>query len=252
MNAINNPTSRAFITADPYYVRVPYRTAAPFAHVVIDDALPADQLAAVCRAVDETPPTAFARDDIRHQTKKLWVSDYNAMPDALRRLTLWFNSGEVLHWMSDLTGIPNLLPDMTYYGGGLHVTRAGGHLGIHTDFNVHPYTRLYRRVNALLFLNPDWQEAWGGHLNLYPPNVATAAVSVLPVLGRLVVFDITDKSWHGMPEKLKSPARVERRSLALYYYTVDPVPGQEGDQPHMARWLVPDAAGGYAAGRFVQ
>src|SRR5579859_1087415 len=39
---------------------------------------------------------------------------------------------------SDLVGIPNLHPDPTLYGAGIHVTDPGGYLATHLDFALHP------------------------------------------------------------------------------------------------------------------
>jgi hypothetical protein len=43
-------------------------------------------------------------------------------------------------------------------------------------------------------------------------------------MGRAVVFNTTETSWHGHPDPLACPESRYRRSLALYYFTV-PEPG---------------------------
>ena len=42
---------------------------------------------------------------------------------------------------------------------------------------------------------------------------------VLPSLGRFVVFQTTDFSYHGHPQPLAAPPDRVRRSIALYYFT---------------------------------
>src|SRR6266436_1022806 len=63
--------------------------------------------------------------------------------------------------------LDGLIPDPYFGGGGLHQIEAGGFLKVHADFNVHPKLKLDRRLNMLVYLNKDWREEWGGHLELW-------------------------------------------------------------------------------------
>ena len=79
--------------------------------------------------------------------------------------------------------------------------------------------RLHRRVNAFVYLNPDWHHRYGGHLELWARNMSSCEKRILPSLGRLVVFSSTDFSFHGHPTPMSLPEGRARRSAALYYYT---------------------------------
>jgi hypothetical protein len=48
-----------------------------------------------------------------------------------------FNSITFLEFLSNVTGIENLLPDPSFEGGGLRQIVRGGKLGIHAGFNKH-------------------------------------------------------------------------------------------------------------------
>ena len=60
-----------------------------------------------------------------------------------------------------------LIIDEKLNGGGLHEIKKGGLLKIHSDFNRHPILNLDRRLNVLVYLNKDWKEDYGGHLQLW-------------------------------------------------------------------------------------
>jgi Rps23 Pro-64 3,4-dihydroxylase Tpa1-like proline 4-hydroxylase len=85
---------------------------------------------------------------------------------------------------------------------------------MHVDFNQHP-KGWHRRVNLLIYLNEEWDESWNGHLQL---GMQTPKL-IAPFGGRCVIFETNDQSWHGHPVPLTCPEHIQRRSLALYYYT---------------------------------
>ena len=133
------------------------------------------------------------------------------------------NSSTFLKFLEELVGIPDLLSDSSFRGGGLHNISRGGKLGIHVDFNKHQKYDLDRRLNLLLYLNKDWEEEFGGHIELWDPEMKQCVKKVLPIFNRMVIFTTTATSFHGHPDPLNCPPGRSRISLALYYYTV----GQE-------------------------
>ena len=124
-----------------------------------------------------------------------------------------------------MTGIQDLISDPYFRGGGLHNISRGGKLGVHIDFNKHQKYNLDRRLNLLLYLNKDWEEEFGGHIELWDSGMKQCIKKILPIFNRMVIFNTTETSFHGHPEPLNCPADRSRKSLALYYYTI----GQHGD-----------------------
>jgi hypothetical protein len=78
---------------------------------------------------------------------------------------------------------------------------------------------MHRRVNAFVFLNPNWNESYGGQLELWSKDLKSCGAKINPDIGRFVAFSSTDFSYHGHPHALTCPPDRSRRSLALYYYT---------------------------------
>ncbi|MCI0422270.1 MAG: 2OG-Fe(II) oxygenase [Acidobacteria bacterium] len=207
----------------------------PFPHVVIDGCFEPNLLRKVALAIRQMGNAPWRRDDHVSQQGKSWIDNIQAVPRPARELLWWFNSGTALSIWQQITGIPDLIADPSYLGGGIHRTSTGGSLGVHCDFNWHPTLKLHRRLNVLLFLNEAWRPDWNGNLELWRRDMSACSKRIAPIFNRMVLFGIDDTAFHGMPEPLRCPSTVQRLSLALYYYTIDR-PESETSAPHWALW----------------
>lgn len=195
-----------------------HAAADPFPHTVIDDFLPKE----VVRYCQEHFPAEmgeggaeFDRDQERF--KRSFQPD--ELAPELRNLFYGFNSLPFIQLVERITGIKGLIPDPYFFGGGFHETRTGGHLSMHADFNHHQPMGLERRVNVLIYLNEDWEDGYGGELELWEESMKECRQKIVPVAGRCVMFNTTGNSWHGHPAPVAHPNGTPRRSIALYYYT---------------------------------
>jgi Rps23 Pro-64 3,4-dihydroxylase Tpa1-like proline 4-hydroxylase len=207
-----------------------YSTAEPFPHVVIDDFLPADALRKVADSFPQADEIDWHRSANPRQ-QKLAAEDETQISDDARRLLYQLNSATFMKFLEALTGIDGLIPDPYFAGGGLHQIERGGYLKIHADFNRHPKFGLERRLNLLLYLNDDWQDEYGGDLELWNRDMTQSVQRIPPIFNRCVIFNTTDFSYHGHPEPLTCPPGRTRKSLALYYYS-NGRPAEEGSVEH--------------------
>lgn len=209
-----------------------YQAAQPFPYLVVDDFLDPDVLAEVLRDFPGPTEHAWHRYTAPAEKDKLQSTSELSMPPSIRALITAFNSATFVTFLERLTGIEGIVPDPHLYGGGMHQMLPGSHLKMHIDYNVHTKWKLDRRLNVLLYLNPDWQEAWNGHLELWAgtrTELTTRAEQIAPIANRLVVFNTSEVSWHGVPETLLCPPDRTRRSLALYYYSNGRPEEERGD-----------------------
>ena len=166
-----------------------------------------------------------------------WNSEFD-IPENIVDCVRLMNSSYFLKAISDVFGIPKLIPDPYFSGGGLNVTVSGGLLDVHIDGNYHDASGLHRRVNAILYLNPGWKEEWGGEFGLYDRNGEKLEKKIAPLHNRIMMFDTNDFSFHGLPDPIKFPTGHARRSIILYYYTKEPRPTKDTkiSKPHSALW----------------
>lgn len=197
-----------------------YSHATPHAHGVFDDVFPPEILKNVLAEFDAKDKEQWKEYDTKYE-KKLQLSTDDSLGPNTRALISNLNSGSFLTFLQNLTGIESLVADPYLAGGGLHKIEPGGKLGIHVDFNRNDNLKLHRRINVLVYLNEDWDESYGGHFELWNDKSGTEKVKILPIFNRMAIFNTTGTSFHGHPEPLACPPDRARKSLALYYYTVD-------------------------------
>lgn len=212
----------------------------PFKHCVLDKFLDED-LAQKCLESfpNEDDPSWEKTDDKDIEIKKrtTWKSEFD-IPDNIVDLVRILNSSLFIQKIGELFDIPKLMPDPYFTGGGLNETSKGGLLDVHIDGNYHDASGLNRRMNAIFFLNPDWNDEWGGQFGLYDSKGNECLKEVSPIFNRLLVFDTSDISFHGLPNPLSCPKNVTRKSVILYYYTKSSRPKNQNsfEKPHSALW----------------
>lgn len=195
-----------------------YRLADPFPHIAIDNFLPPDFLEACLAEFPQDIGEQGAVFD-RDQERLKFQFNPDTLSPRLRALFYSFNSLPFIRVLQNITGIPGLIPDPYFLGAGFHEIRNGGHLSVHTDFNHHKPMNVERRINVLIYRNKDWDDAYGGQIELWNQDMSRCVKSYIPTFNRCVIFNTTDESFHGNPNIVRHPAGATRKSIALYYYT---------------------------------
>lgn len=202
-------------------VRSRYQSAQPFPFFVIDNFLSEDFAQEVLDAYptyDQARQMGGIEFAAVNERLKIQITDSGSFPSPVKRLSDALSSRDFLQKMEYITGIPRLLADPAFNGGGMHLSGPGGRLDVHVDFNLLNGGKLHRRLNILVYLNRTWDKAWGGEIELWDREVKNCAHSLAPLFNRCVVFETSDISFHGV-RPITCPVGNVRRSFAAYYYT---------------------------------
>lgn len=213
-----------------------FATARPFKHVAIDGFFTEDAA--------RTLADSFPAFDEKLAMNENGVVGAKAVNEKVRGLgPAWKALDDLVQGqafrdlVTRITGVPHLQYDPHYFGGGTHENLHGQGLDAHVDFNFHPITRQHRRLNLIIYLTEEWQDEWGGSIQLHkdpylPPSHDEIAV-VTPLFNRCVIFETNEVSWHGFPRIVlpEDKRHLSRRSFALYYYT-DSRPADELGPEH--------------------
>lgn len=195
-----------------------YRKAKPFPYVVIDDLFSS---ALLDRLVAEIPPVSadfWVHHDHEHEEKYGQRSAVELGPVGFQ-LTGLLHSANFLYFLSELTGIWQLLPDPYLQGGGYSLMPEGAKFDVHVDRNTAYETGLVRRVGLIIYLNKDWKPDYGGQLELWNSDGTHCEIAIDPLFNRTAIFEIGDRNYHGVPRAIAAPGARSRNSFLVYFHT---------------------------------
>jgi|TARA_B110001450_G_C17516346_1_gene438635 Rps23 Pro-64 3,4-dihydroxylase Tpa1-like proline 4-hydroxylase len=197
-----------------------YSNGVPFSSIVIDNFFKEDFLNNILLNFPDLSKVEFSQKYNNKNEIKYANNKYDNFPDPIKNFIDFLNSKIYLNFLQKLTSIKEeLVADPQLNGGGLHEIKKGGVLKIHTDFNRHPLLDLDRRINVLIYLNKNWKDEYGGHLELWDKMMTKCEKKISPIFNRMVVFSTNDFSYHGHPEPVICPMGESRKSIALYYFS---------------------------------
>jgi len=214
-----------------------------FGKIKIDDFLDKETVLSLYEECLNAPKggwTVFSRSGSRMEE----FNDLISLPTAHRITYDIMHSGEFLYELEQMTGIVGLLPDPHLVGAGYSIIRNGDNLGCHYDFNWNDRIRLHRKLTSLLYITPDWQEEWGGHIQYYDDNVdinpeANLIESVAPLFNRFVINEnIKQGPFHRVSE-VKAPENKPRCAIRFFYYISTSEYDKE-DPPHRSTYKTND------------
>lgn len=195
-----------------------FASGSPFPHVAIDGFLEPTSLAALVEAVP-SPDRANKSNDYLFARNKFENPTFAGAPTIFQQLREELLSERFARLIGSIYGKPVFI-DPQFVGGGIHQGGEGSFLDMHADFSRHPtYKDWLRELNILLYLNKDYSEDFGGHLEMQHATTGERG-RVAPIANRLVVMLTKAHTLHGY-KRITFPKGQYRTSLAAYAYSVD-------------------------------
>ena len=101
-------------------------------------------------------------------------------------------------------------------------------LNPHLD-NSHDKDRnLWRVFNLLYYVTPNWQESFGGNLEVWPNGPSKEPVTIVSKFNRLAVMATHNASWHSVSKVETDGVRC---CVSNYYFSEEPL--TQNDQFHV-------------------
>jgi len=212
-----------------------YNRFEPFNHLLIDNFLSADLLRSIENEFwdfKDSKWDKFGSMFYNEHAEKKQMYELEKMPPSIQQFYSICTSKNFLDSLSKMSGLS--VEKYSFYGAGMNIYSKDASLSAHTDFNFNDEIKAYRCLNLLLYLNKDWNESHGGCLQMFSSDLKKT-VDIFPLSNRLVIFPTNNNTPHGVSKVLSN---VQRRSLSLYYYSVECPPDTKED-PHRTIWKGP-------------
>lgn len=176
---------------------------------VRESALPASLANALAEQVRALPDDSFIRAGIGRQqdhlkTEQIRRDEISWIDDSTSAGADW------LAWTGELQNYINRRLFLGLFSFESHFAhyRAGDFYKTHRDAFRGQQNRV---LTVVTYLNPDWQQEYGGDLVIYPDQGDEALLNVAPTMGTLVVF-LSEEFPHEV-----LPADRDRYSIAGWY-----------------------------------
>jgi len=210
----------------------------PYPMISLDNFLPlniAKEMQKECESIPDQYWTTFDRkDSYMKECVNLDVAPIAA--NVVNQL----HSQAGMNWLTQVTGIKDLIPDPYIVGAGYSKSYKGDSLKIHTDFNWNDKIKMHRMLSFIIYLTEDWKDEYEGHLHFYDFDNKNLIQKVAPNFNRAVFWRHHKRGFHGHPNALSCPEGMSRNAFRLFFY-VSNAEHDPNDRPHRSLyWYDPE------------
>lgn len=191
----------------------------------VDDLLPAEIADRIYRAFP-APEKMMVKRSLREY--KFVAAQMDNYDPILEEAIYAFQAPRVVDLIRDICQMKSAYPDEHLYAGGISMMGDKQFLNPHLD-NSHDKDRdRWRVLNLLYYVTPDWNEASGGNLEIWPDGLAKPQTTIHSKFNRLAVMATHGSSLHSV-----SPVQSDRFRCCVsnYYFSDEPL--KETDKFHV-------------------
>jgi Rps23 Pro-64 3,4-dihydroxylase Tpa1-like proline 4-hydroxylase len=198
-----------------------WRASAPINHFVLDNLLPEQWTRQIFSAFPNTDEMALKRS---LREVKYVAAQMNKYDSLLEESIYAFQAPTIVKLVEEITQLRALEPDEMLYAGGISTMPHGNYLNPHVDNSHDKFRSRYRVLNLLYYVSPDWTEASGCNLELWPQGPKNEPITIVSRFNRLVVMVTHQSSWHSVSRNVSNNSRC---CLSNYYFSEVSVEGSE-------------------------
>lgn len=163
-------------------------------HFILDNLLPAQIAEKIYQAFPKPRQMRLLRNYGELKTRYM---DIKKAARLLQDLHLAIQDVRIVAAIEEITQIKNQVADHLHPAGGISAYPKGYYLNPHLDSSHNGTKTLYRTVNLLYYVSPNWQEANGGNFEVWDESVDNRII-IPCFFNRLVVMETNRKSWHSV------------------------------------------------------
>lgn len=187
----------------------------------IDNLLPQELVHAIYAAFPDKNTMMLKKSLREHKYVAAQMNKYDPM---LEEIVYAFQQPDVLAEITEITGIDDMHPDEHLYAGGVSLMAKDNFLNPHLDNSHDKERQMYRVLNLLYYVTPDWNQENGGNLELWDEGPKGTRREYVAKFNRLVLMATHKESWHSVNQ-----IKVDRSRCCVsnYYFSPRPIEGRE-------------------------
>ena len=198
-----------------------WQASAPINYFVLDDVLPEQWAREMYSAFPDSGKMVLKRSLREFKFVAAQMNKYNSI---LEEVVYAFQAPQIVKLVEEITQLNALEPDEMLYAGGISTMAHGHFLNPHVDNSHDKFRERYRVLNLLYYVSPDWTEAAGCNLELWPHGPEGKPTTILSRFNRLVIMVTHQGSWHSVSRNVSMRNRC---CVSNYYFSEQPVGGKE-------------------------
>ena len=152
----------------------------------------------------------------------------NQYEPILEEVIYAFQDERIVHLIADICEIKEPIPDNSLYAGGLSMMGNKQFLQPHLDNSHDAKRELWRVLNLLYYVTPNWEEQFGGNLEVWPNGLKNKQITIWSKFNRLAVMATHNSSLHSVSPVVFDG---ERKCVSNYYFSKLPL--RETDSFHV-------------------
>ena len=183
----------------------------------IDNLLPEELALQISNAFPEKEEMVLKKSLREYKYVAAQMDQYNPL---LEQVIYAFQDERIVKLIGEICSIKNPEPDENLYAGGISLMAEENFLNPHLD-NSHDKSRdKWRVLNLLYYVTPNWEDSYGGHLEIWPEGLNHEPITIYSRFNRLAVMATHQKSWHSVSPVTHNG---ERCCVSNYYFSDTPL-----------------------------
>ena len=179
----------------------------------VDNLLPIDLIDQIYQNLPKLSDSELKKNIREYKYVAYQMNKYNHL---LEEVIYAFQEEKIVSIISEICGLQDILPDKNLYAGGISLMKKNNFLQPHIDNSHDKDRKLWRVLNLLFYVSPNWKLENGGNLELWNNGLEHAPIEIESKCNRLVVMSTHQKSWHAV-NKVKTDD--VRACISNYYFS---------------------------------
>ena len=192
---------------------------------IIDDVLDPDLATRIHKAFPDKSQMKKKKSLREYKNIAAQMNNYDPI---LEEAVYAFQDSRIVKIVGEITGLRELIPDELLYAGGISLMSQGNFLNPHLDNSHNKDRSLYRVLNLLYYVTPDWKEEYGGNLELWDDGPHEKQRTIHSKFNRLVVMITNQISVHSV-----SKVQIDGARCCVSNYYFSPIPAEQEHYFHV-------------------